>query len=70
MVPALLTGSSKGHRGRKVHSTQPHTVLKARGNLMLNYAGSSLTGSRLLIGLFFFFNFLELIINNPSRLKN
>lgn len=49
------SASSKGHSRRKVPATQPHAVLKARGNLMLNYAGSSLTGSLLPIDAFFFF---------------
>ena len=30
------SGGSEGHRGRRVHDTQPPAGLKAKGNLMLN----------------------------------
>lgn len=62
------SGSSKGHSRRKVHATEPHAVLKARGNLMLNYAGSSLTGSLLPIDAFFFFRTTSYLSLKTERL--
>lgn len=38
------TPEAHGGRGRKVPDTQPHAVLKPRGNWVLNYAGSFLMG--------------------------
>lgn len=62
------SGSSKGRSRRKVHATEPHAILKARGNLMLNYAGSSLTGSLLPIDAFFFFRTTSYLSLKTERL--
>lgn len=53
--PALLTVGAQQSVEAGRSMALSHTLLKARGGLVLDYAGSSLPGSLLPINLFFFF---------------